>query len=176
MRFPDIDVMTRLNHLFQYLRLDDKLVPYIFDSPQCFRLYNGIRARQNAPGNTFRAEDIKVPLPYIELGYTEIMNQIVKPFADALQKDLESGGQAGWEMLKANDAHSARSYMSFAFDGPQWPLWDLPGGGLPTNVINWCETMARSTGWFDRSLAETVLEEIAFGYPNPNKVKWRCIS
>ncbi|EUC58754.1 L-amino acid oxidase, partial [Rhizoctonia solani AG-3 Rhs1AP] len=58
------------------------------------------------------------------------------------------------------------------------PSLGLPAEPLPNDVVNWCETFDKSTGWYDRALSETVLESIAFGWqpgPDPPPVDWFCI-
>lgn len=49
---------------------------------------------------------------------------------------------------------------------------------IPSSVIKWCETMDRSTGFYDRGLTETVLESVAFDWPEKEKskeIEWKCI-
>ncbi|KAG2125132.1 hypothetical protein DEU56DRAFT_962934 [Suillus clintonianus] len=46
------------------------------------------------------------------------------------------------------------------------------------DVVNWCETFDKSTGWYDHVLSETVLEAIAFGWhtgPDGPPTQWFCI-
>jgi hypothetical protein len=48
---------------------------------------------------------------------------------------------------------------------------------LTTNIINWCETFDKSTGWYDRALTEQVSEALAFakaGSQTIGDVEWKC--
>jgi len=38
-------------------------------------------------------------------------------------------------------------------------------GGMNAKDIHWCETLDKSTGWYDRALTETVIEGLAFNWP-----------
>lgn len=41
--------------------------------------------------------------------------------------------------------------------------------------ITWCETLDKSTGWYDRALTETVIENLAFQWPGSSPVNtWFC--
>jgi hypothetical protein len=174
MRFPDMNIMTRLFHLFAYLNLSASVVPYYMTPKENngYLLYNDTRVRQNAlpTGDAFKAGTIGVDASYIRAGHQNIVDDVVKPFVTALEQDLLDGGTAGWEMIRANDAYSLRAYMSFKYIPD--PKLQIPLVSPPTEVVNWCETMGDSTGGYDRALSETVLDALAFGQPN---IEWKCI-
>ena len=44
------------------------------------------------------------------------------------------------------DKYSTRAYMAVAYQ----PKIDIPPRPLSTDVINWCETFDKSSGWYDR--------------------------
>ena len=80
----------------------------------------------------------------------------------------------GWDYLMKYNDYSTRAYMNIAYKPNNKELRACIGDGpLPTAVINWLETVDKSTGWYDRSLAETVLEAMAFGAPeSSSKIPW----
>ena len=165
-------VMQRLGHLFKYVGLQDKLIPYYSESDKSpgFQYYNGIRARIGEK-NDFAAPALGINQSYINAGMRAIVNDIVNPFADALFHDLEKHTTTGWDKMMSVDDHSIRSYMTFAYT-PN-PSLGIPPNHLSTNVVNWLETFDKSTGWYDRGITETVLENIAFGAGAV--VDWKCI-
>jgi len=191
MRFPQITSMQRVFHLFQYpplntrgIALAAKVKPYYFTCDNALLSYNDITVKQgDAQGQTFQAssvlQNVRYRERYIAIGTKDIVDDVINPFVVRLLKDLETGSDDGWKYLQGYDMHSTRSYMSTVYK-PSKKLLDrgMPNQYLPTDIVNWCETFDKSTGWYDRSLAETVLEAIAFGYnpvPNPPETKWFCI-
>lgn len=174
MRFPDINIMTRLFHLFSYLNLSASVVPYYLTAKENngYLLYNNVRVRQNAlpTGDIFDAGNTGIDISYILAGHQNIIDDVVKPFVVALQQDLLDGGTAGWDMLQVNDGYSLRAYMSFKYIPD--PQLQIPLTHLPAEVVNWCETMGDSTGAYDRALSEIVLDALAFGDTN---FEWKCI-
>ncbi|KAG8740117.1 hypothetical protein FRC10_004746 [Ceratobasidium sp. 414] len=193
MRFPKISSMARVFKLFEYaplntggIALNDKLKPFYFvggGNNNTFFSYNGVTVRQNAVSSAgqdpFLAKQVIQDVdsaPYIAAGTKAITDNVIEPFATALLKDLEIGGSAGWEEMQKFDLYSTRSYMQLAYK-PSLSL-NLPDKSLPTDVVNWCETFDKSTGWYDRALSETVLEAVAFGWqpgPNPPRTQWFCV-
>lgn len=79
------------------------------------------------------------------------------------------------------DSYSTRSYMSHVYMPSDDFLRvhpDVPIDHLPTNVVNWMETMDKTTGWYDRALTTTVLEEMAFGFTTKADyppIKFSCL-
>ena len=193
MRFPKIDAMRRVFKLFSYpplntggkFDLESRLQPFYFKGARnnnTFYSYNEETIVQNAltPQDTFKAREVIQDTTnaelYITAGTKAIVDDVIDPFATRLLEDLKTGGNEGWEYMKKFDKHSTRSYMALEYK-PTGSL-GLPDKPLPTDVINWCETFDKSTGWYDRALSETVLEAVAFGWSpgrNPPPTPWFCI-
>ena len=192
MRFPEISSMSRVFHLFEYpplnsngIALAKKLRPFYFKGAannDTLFSYNGITVVQNAlpAGDPFQAgaviQDVD-PQPYIAAGTKAITDDVIAPFATRLLDDLKNQTTSGWEYMQKFDKYSTRAYMTLAYRPS--PKLGLPDAPLPTDVVNWCETFDKSTGWYDRALSETVLEAVAFGWkPNENPMEatpWWCI-
>ncbi|KAK2462142.1 hypothetical protein APHAL10511_005840 [Amanita phalloides] len=185
MRFPRIESMRRVFHLFEHceqvnsgdIQLKAKLRPFYFVGAAnngTFYDYNGVNIKQtdapNPRGNTFNDADViqdTSSAPYLNAGVNNITDDVITPFATRLLDDLKTGGQDGWNYLMKYDKYSTRAYMALAYQPSDELLAkypQLPRSPLPTDVINWCETYDKSTGWYDRALSETVLEAIAFGW------------
>jgi monoamine oxidase len=195
MRFPKIASMQRVFALFDYpplnrdgIALKRKLQHYIFASGKAFYDYNDVTVRQSEvpPGDPFKASQVIKdvnPDPYIAAGTSAIVDDVIRPFATGILKDLKKHLDfdkfhgPGWVYMQGYDLYSTRAYMSTKYlPSPRLP--NLPATPLPTDVVNWCETFDKSTGWYDRALTETVLEAIAFGWqpePNPPPTEWFCI-
>ena len=191
MRFPKIPAMNRVFNLFENanlntpdIALNSRLTPFYFTGAgnyPPFLSYNGVTVRQNAvpSGDPFKAADVIQSADkeaYIKAGTKAITDDVIAPYATALLDDLKNNTKTGWEKMKSVDDHSTRSYMTFKYE----PSADLgiQKKPLPTDVVNWCETFDKSTGWYDRAFTETVLEAIAFGWqpgPNPPATQWFCI-
>ncbi|KAJ8475240.1 hypothetical protein ONZ45_g15681 [Pleurotus djamor] len=174
MRFPDTIVMTRLFHLFKYgplntlpFDLQGKLRPYLFKDAKEKSLlyYNDVRKTRGSDpsGDDFQWSQLDVSEDYLKVGVTPIVNDMVTPFSDKLVRDLAEGTHEGWDYLMQFDAYSTRAYMSTKYIPS--PNLGLPATPLSTTTVNWCETFDKSTGWYDRSLAETVLEDMCFSLP-----------
>jgi NAD(P)-binding Rossmann-like domain len=167
-------VMQRLGWLFNYIGLEDKLIPYYYTSDRSpgLEYYNGIRAHVGDK-NDFDAPALGINESYIAAGTSAIVADVLHPFALALYDDLVNHTTTGWEKMLSADAHSTRSYMTFAYNPS--PSLGIPEQSLSTDVVNWLETFDKSTGWYDRGLTETVLEAIAFGQAGDGTVDWKCI-
>ncbi|KAG2029886.1 hypothetical protein BDR03DRAFT_936773 [Suillus americanus] len=192
MRFPKISSMQRVFNLFDYLPLNKdgislktKVKLFYFvggGNNNTLYSYNGVTVRQNAmpPSDPFKADHVIQEVvssnPYIAVGVKAIMDDVIGPFATRLLDDLKTGGTDGWEFMKNFDHYSTRAYMQLKYIPS--PSLGLPNKSLSTDVVNWCETFDKSTGWYDRALSETVLEAVAFGWhpgPNPPPTQWFCI-
>jgi hypothetical protein len=188
MRFPEIDSMKRVFHLFDYpplnkgdLALKKKLKPFYFSNENTFLSYNGVTVRQSDQvSDAFKdaavIQDVN-PVPYVAAGAKNIADDVIEPFAKRLLYDLQHNTNTGWEFLKSFDLYSTRAYMNIQYR-PSARL-NIPDKPLPVDVVNWIETFDKSTGWYDRSLSETVLEAVAFGW-NPSsspveQTRWWCI-
>ena len=167
-------VMQRLGWLFKYLGMQDKLIDYFYSSDKSpgFQYFNGIRVRIGEQSD-FDAPALGINQSYITAGTSAIVDDVVNPFAQALFDDLRDKTTTGWEKMMSVDAHSTRSYMTFAYT-PNVSL-GIPEQSLATGVVNWLETFDKSTGWYDRSFTETVLEAIAFGQAGDAVIDWKCI-
>jgi len=197
MRFPDIPVMRRLFNLFNYPPLNvgvetplaSLLQKYYFQAAggNGFLSYNGVTIRANNPDpNPFKSEAVIKDVSrhaadaYINAGVENILHDALDGFITALQKDVETGSDEGWKKLMEFDAYSTRSYLSLvykpsaAFQATLPPDLQLPDSPLSMDVVNWCETFDKSTGWYDRSLSETVLEAVAFGNGDKD-TPWYCL-
>jgi len=197
MRFPKIKSMERVFRLFDYpplntgnIALKAKLRPFYFvgaGNNNTFYEYNGVRVRQNAmpAQDPFKAKEVIQDVnsdPYISAGTKAIVDDVIDPFATRLLEDLKKdfdfdvAGSPGWKYMQSFDLYSTRAYMSIKYTPS--PSLNLPEKPLPTDVVNWCETFDKSTGWYDRAFSETVLEAVTFGWqpgPNPPKTQWFCI-
>ncbi|KII91039.1 hypothetical protein PLICRDRAFT_52708 [Plicaturopsis crispa FD-325 SS-3] len=191
MRFPETRIMKRLFKLFKYKKLNEnglsvekKLIRYWFDTRDNngIQYYNGIRKRLNVPADTvdpFDVEPLGVGEVYVKIGYKALFEDVIDRFAQGLKNDVSTGSDAGWKLMLQYDSYSTRSYMCHAYvPSPKLVAAGLPEGKhLPTDVVNWMETFTMTSGWYDRALTTTVLEELSFGYPQDpkNPVKFWCL-
>jgi len=199
MRFPQIPAMKRVFHLFEYPhfnkedskdKLSARLVPYIFATDDALMDFNGEKCtRKEAKDAQTQGKDIFLSTkviadtnssPYVKVGTDEITKDVIYHFALGIYNDIRNNTKTGWKMLNQFDSHSTRSYMTNVYRPS--PKLNLPDKPLPTDVVNWCETFDKSSGWYDRSLSETVLEAIAFGWqpdPPPGQkpipTDWKCL-
>ncbi|KZT32830.1 FAD/NAD(P)-binding domain-containing protein [Sistotremastrum suecicum HHB10207 ss-3] len=192
MRFPDTRFMTRTFNLMRNRGLDITLIPYHFQSDNTFRCYNGytypngvppavaqedqeegqIEAQNALAENPFRASSAQTPLQYPTLAaanavLSEILNEprqlfVGHPMSEAITL-----------LINGYDSYSMRTWVKHRV--PQ----------LSTSDILWLETVDKSTGWYDRGLVDTVLESLAFDWPQPPpqqglenpipEINWFCI-
>jgi hypothetical protein len=181
MRFPQTNAMNRVFNLFGYgplntpdIALGQKLTPYYFGNDNCLMDYNGITktiAQTKTPGDHFNSAAVGVGSAYIAAGADTIEKDALAPFVDKILQDLKTGGDEGWNYLMKFDKYSFRAYLSLAYK----PTISIPPEPLPTDVVNWMETFNNSTGAYDRALSESVLDAIAFGWPDSDKIKWWCL-
>lgn len=124
--------------------------------------------------DAFLPQDVGVTEPYYTAGADAIIADALSPFVTALTNDITQGGDAGWiGHMQPKDMHSTRSYLSLNDTG-YTPTLAGVSAPLSSDVVNWVETFDKSTGWYDRSLTETVLEAMAFG-AGSEAVDWFCI-
>ncbi|KAF8876421.1 hypothetical protein BD779DRAFT_1698051 [Infundibulicybe gibba] len=139
-----------------------------------FMYYNGIRARaNNDKGQNFGWDKLGVGEKYLKATVKAILYDVMGPYAAELTRDLVVGGKKGWEMLMTMNAYSGRGYMSTKYIPS--PNLGIPDTHLPTDVVNWCETFADSTGSYDRSFSDTVLGAMDFGVDQATPVDWKCL-
>ncbi|KAG1822477.1 uncharacterized protein BJ212DRAFT_1328096 [Suillus subaureus] len=188
MRFPlpkkdaqgnyKIGIMRRLGELIKYSKLNkglskaplsSQLIDYHSTSKRQghFLYFNDQRYQvsQTSRPPDFCAREMGVDSQYIAAGVESIVQDVIRPFAQDLIKDLEQN----------HDAYSLRSFMLHKYT-PSASL-QIPSTYLSTNVINWCETFDDSTGSYDRSLTEAVLLSLALARvesPTFGDVEWKC--
>lgn len=150
MRFPDTPFMRRTFALIEKMGLRDQLIDYNFEGKHNFRHY------PYSPKGY-------IPETFLDKNPVEIMKEVLKQ-PRALFKDCATIKEAIERLTKEYDHYSTRSFMNEK--------------DIPSSVIKWCETMDTSTGFYDRGLTETVLESVAFDWPekeNSKKIEWKCI-
>ena len=182
-------VMKRLGELIDYSKLNDSsfevplhktLINYYFKAKTggTFLYYNNERYQVPSTDPSppdFRAREMGVESEYIKAGVDNIVADVVEPFSRMIMEELEQNSTKGWDIMKQNDTYSLRAYMSFKYI-PSVDL-KLPPMHPTTNIINWCETFDKSTGWYDRALTEQVSEALAFakaGSQTIGDVEWKC--
>ena len=148
-------------------------------------LYNNVLLREEQASteeDPFRAKEYlegnPVASAYIKAGAEAILKDAITPFTDKLLKDLESGGEEGWLYLMEQDSHSLRSYLSHVYVPSKKFIEEhvgFPWGHIPSDVVNWMETMENSTGSYDKAFSEAVLHTIAFGQAGPQPTDWKCL-
>lgn len=150
MRFPNTPFMKRVFDLAKNRKLSVKLIPYIMESPNTLLFYNNARVYNKDPSTTGDPFNISGYISDPNLRTPQDVSQMV---ALALQRfrDLfrpQPGEQppdiakAMIELFKETDEFSMRSYMSRIL-------------GMSDREISWCETLDKSTGWYDRALTES---------------------
>ncbi|KIJ70595.1 hypothetical protein HYDPIDRAFT_164579 [Hydnomerulius pinastri MD-312] len=179
-------VMKRVAELIEYEKLNQgpeplrsKVIPYYFETQNpCkpgFLYFNRVRTHVGDAKESFEAAKMGVRPEYIKAGVGPIVYDVVEPFGRMITEDMQTGQKRGWQVMKQNDGYSTRAYMSLKYM-PSINLGLAPTH-LSTNVINWCEMLDKSSGWYDRGLTETVLESLAFakaGGKPFGEVEWKC--
>jgi hypothetical protein len=170
--------MRRLTTLFD--KLNVKTQPYIFSCDQQLYKFNDIAYTHanlpQPPTDAFNSEAVisDVPSqPYINVGYEKIVNDALQSFRDLLKNDTGFVDTAVWKQMDVYESYSTRAYLSLKYS-PSRGL-GIGTSSLSADVVNWCETFDKSTGWYDRALTETILEDIAFNEPNPGSTDWLCV-
>ena len=140
MRFPNTPFMKRTYDLAKNRGLQVSLdVPYIMSSPNTIMYFNGNTANEDSSGDPFHVSD------YVDQGLTspsEVQARVagvIQPFRNLfIQTDIAT---AMSKLFSETNKYSMRSYMFL--------------GGMNSQDINWCETLDKSTGWYDRALTES---------------------
>ena len=163
MRFPDSPFMKRTFDLARNRNLPVNLIPYIMQmykpSPNTFLFFNNARIHNqddSVTGDPFSVsgyvDDPELTTP------SEVSKKVaavIQPFRDMFR---DSPGHkadiaAGMEQLfAATNTFSTRSYM-------------LNPVGMNPKDISWCETLDKSTGWYDRALTESTWLDPSRGVP-----------
>jgi hypothetical protein len=160
MRFPDSPFMKRTFDLARNRGLNVKLIPYIMqmvDPPNTWLLFNNSRVNNRAPditGDPFNvASYVEDPELRTPEGVTNRVSQVIQPFRDYFRHHVgqQTNIAAAMEQLfKNTDKFSMRTYM---FQNK-----------MESKAINWCETLDKSTGWYDRALTESMSLVILPGF------------
>lgn len=166
-------VMDRTFRLFQ--TLDLPLLDYIFEEPASIMLYNEVRQPKTDDGKPSLWNIQTIPSPYSQYSWAELVDNVVRPFADAIAQDIENHTSTGWELMMKYDQYSTRAYMSGNRSDMQPDLDLLNEMPYPTSVVNWLETFDTSTGSYDEALSETVMDAVAFSFPGQGPISWKCV-
>lgn len=154
MRFPDTPFMKRVFDLAQNRSLPLKLIPFIMQmvepNANTFLFYNNARVNNrdtSITGDPFNVasyvNDTTLTTP---AEVSQKVAAVIQPFRDLFRPD-SSGKQpdiaAGMETLfELTNQYSMRTYMFEVL-------------GMDAKDIHWCETLDKSTGWYDRALTES---------------------
>jgi len=145
MRFPDTPFMARTFDLARKRSLPVKLIPYIMQAKNTFLCYNG--------KSIYSDEANLTPDPFNVSGYvsqglttpqevTQKVAQVLEPFRSFFLPGHQPSIEAAMtQLFHETNAFSMRSYMLLR--------------GMSTEDISWCETLDKSTGWYDRALTES---------------------
>ena len=155
MRFPDTPFMARTFDLARNRNLPVNLtVPYIMQmiepTPNTFLFFNNARIHNqdtSVTGDPFNVESyIQDPTLTTPSEVSHKVATVIQPFRDYFRPD-SSGNRPSIAsgMQKLFDATNTFSMRSYMFN----PL------GITSQDINWCETLDKSTGWYDRALTES---------------------
>ena len=152
MRFADVPFMRRVFDLSDDRGLGVQRIQYIMDMPpgsrHTFLFYNNARTNNGvaAPGNPFNVANY---LEGPQLATPENVHQRIREVLQPSRNLFRAGpGGAPDIALAINNLYaltngrSMRAYMSEEFD-------------MSDKQISWCETLDKSTGWYDRALAES---------------------
>jgi hypothetical protein len=153
MRFADTPFMKRVFNLARCRGLEVKLIPYIMQmvepTPNTFLYYHGHHAQNQAPSVTKDPFHVSSYLKDTKLATPQAVSQKV---ADVLQRfrnlfRVKPGEPldiacAMSKLYREAGNFSMRSYM---FEHEKMDPKD----------VNWCETLDKSTGWYDRALTES---------------------
>lgn len=151
MRFPDTPFMKRTYDLALYRGLNVKMIPYVMqmvDPPNTWLLYNNSRINNQDPsvtGDPFNVSSyVANPKLTTPEGVATRVSEVIQPFRDLFR---HTSGQktdiaASMDILfEETNKFSMRSYMF--------------QNNMTSKDINWCETLDKSTGWYDRALTES---------------------
>ena len=153
MRFPDTPFMKRTFDLAENRGLNVKLIPYIMqmvNPPNTWLLYNNARVNNqdsSVAGDPFNVRGyINDPSLSTPQAVHQKVAEVIQPFRDLFRPPPPGEKQRSIKesmdiLFEQTNQFSMRSYM-FA-------------GGMNAKDIHWCETIDKSTGWYDRALTES---------------------
>jgi hypothetical protein len=152
MRFPDTPFMRRTFDLADNRGLPVVRIPYIMQmvdpAPNTFLFFNNSRVNNQAaaiavdPFNVagyVNEPDLRTPL-----GVSQRVATVIQPYRNLFralpgqQPNIATGMEA---LFAETNMFSMRSHM-----------FNL---GMDAREISWCETLDKSTGWYDRALTES---------------------
>jgi len=149
MRFPDTPFMKRTFDLALNRNLPVKLIPYNMQVDNTFLFYNnrGIHSQEtDAAGDPFGVAG------YVNSNLTspgavhQQVATVIAPFRKLFEPDSSGNppniSEAMDTLFEKTNTYSMRSYM----------FQTTP---LSPKDIHWCETLDKSTGWYDRALTES---------------------
>ena len=155
MRFPDTPFMKRVFDLATNRNLPVRLIPYIMQMvkplPNTFLFYNnaGVKNQDSSvTSDPFNVSSyVNDPGLTTPQGVSQKVAEVLQRFRNLFRAPTPGGqlpdiSKAMAELFRLTDKFSMRSYM---FD----PV------GMDSRQINWCETLDKSTGWYDRALTES---------------------
>ena len=152
MRFPDTPFMKRTFDLARNRNLTLTLIPYILQmiapSANTWLLYNNARASNQVPSVTDDPFGVSSYITDSTLrtpaGVSAKVEEVLQPFRDLFRTspagtpDMASAMDV---LFEQTNNYSTRSYMF--------------QNGTSADDINWCETLDKSTGWYDRAFTES---------------------
>ena len=152
MRFPDTPFMRRTFDLAKNRGLKLKLIPFIMQmvspSTNTWLLYNNARVNNQAPSLTDDPFNIAGYVNDTSLrtpeGVSQKVSAVLQPFRDLFrdspQGKVDIAAAMDTLFLQTNN-YSTRTYMF--------------QNGMSAQDINWCETLDKSTGWYDHAFTES---------------------
>jgi len=141
------------------------LIPWIqqmVDPPNTWLLYNNSRVSNQDSSVTGDPFNVKLYVVDKTLttpdGVHKKVREVLQPFRDMFRppspgKPAPNIATAMAKLFSETDKFSMRTYM---INGKP---------GMDPKDVNWCETVEDPTGWYDRSLTQTVIEDLAFDWP-----------
>ncbi|KAI5848012.1 hypothetical protein BZA05DRAFT_430961 [Tricharina praecox] len=163
MRFPKIKVMQKTFELFAELEIP--LVDYYLAGENCPVMYNDIVGPPENPHETdpYRISQENggvIPDEAVKDGAEMILSEAFGPLKEALREDFEQG----FQMLMELDSFSTREFLRSRLYGDS---------GLDFHTVQWLETVSTSSGLFDQSFSETVIDSLDFD-ESPDEA-WKCV-
>jgi hypothetical protein len=178
MRFPDTPFMKRTFQLAE--KVNVKQIPYYFQADHTFKFFNGVHVPrlpgeppldENDPYNINTTTEFNrqsyIPSPdFQKFLNPEVIADFLGDLMMEFKEDFRTHSGDYKEAMRLTiakyDKYTMRSYLSEVVK-------------LPAAVINVMETFDKSTGWFDRALVETIVEDLAFNWlSKATDLDWVC--
>ena len=155
MRYPDTPFMKRTFDLITNWGLGVGLIPYIMETPNSFLFYNNTRVRRQEQGVLNLGPDVGDYLIDETLatnpGVVQKVREVLQPFRQLFVAPLAEAGEnppppdiavSMEQLFGQTNNHSMKSHM-------------LLVEGMNPKDVHWCETLDKSTGWYDLALTES---------------------